>query len=34
MSKAVREFLVDIAENEIISGKKYSCRIEIDDGGD
>ena len=33
MSKAVREFLVDVAENEIISGKKYSCRIEIEDGG-
>lgn len=33
MSKAVREFLVDIAENEIIIGKKYSCRIEIEDGG-
>lgn len=32
MSKAIREFLVDIAENEIISGKKYSCRIEIEDG--
>ena len=33
MIKSVREFLVDIAENEIISGKKYSCRIEVDDGG-
>lgn len=33
MNKAIREFLVDIAENEIISGKKYSCRIEIEDGG-
>jgi hypothetical protein len=32
--KSVREFLVDIAENEIISGKKYSCRIEVEDGGD
>lgn len=33
MIKTVREFLADIAENEIISGKEYSCRIEIDDGG-
>lgn len=34
MSKqTVREFLKDIAENEIISGKEYSLRIPIDDGG-
>lgn len=33
MSKTIREFLADIAENEIISGKKYSCRIEIEDNG-
>ena len=33
MSKAIREFLVGVAENEIIIGKKYSCRIEIEDGG-
>ena len=31
--QSIREFLADIAENEIISGKKYSCRIEIEDGG-
>ena len=29
----VREFLVDIAENCVIPGKKYSVRIEVDDGG-
>lgn len=33
MNKAIREFLVDIAENEIIPGNQYSCRIEIEDGG-
>jgi len=29
----VREFLVSIAQNEIMSGGKYSERIEINDGG-
>jgi len=29
----VREFLVGIAQNEIVAGKKYSERIEINDGG-
>ena len=30
----VREYLVNIAQNEIMAGKKYSERIEINDGGD
>jgi len=30
---SVRDFLVDIAENEIIKDKAYSVRIEVDDGG-
>ena len=30
---SVYEFLVDIAKNEIINGKKYEFRIAIDDGG-
>ena len=29
----VREYLVNIAQNEIMAGKKYSERIEIKDGG-
>ena len=29
----IREFLEDIITNEIIQGKKYSERIEIEDGG-
>lgn len=33
MSDIVRDFLVDIAENHIIVGKKYSLRIKIEDGG-
>lgn len=33
MSDSVRRFLIDIAENHIIPGKKYSIRIEVDDGG-
>lgn len=32
-SQTVRDFLSDIAENDIIPGKKYSLRIEINDGG-
>ena len=32
--QSIRDFLVDIAENDIISGKKYSLRIPIKDGGD
>lgn len=31
--QSIRDFLTDIADNEIISGKKYSHRIEINDGG-
>ena len=31
--QSVRDFLVDIANNEILQGKKYSHRIEIEDGG-
>ena len=34
MSDIVRDFLVDVAENLIISGKPYSLRIELDDGLD
>ncbi len=30
----VRNFLKDIADNEILKSRKYSIRIEIDDGGD
>ena len=30
---SVREFLADVAENEILPNKKYSLRIDIDDGG-
>ena len=31
--KSVREFLEDILTNEIIPGRKYDVRIDIDDGG-
>lgn len=31
--QSVRDFLVDMANNEIVQGEKYSHRIEIDDGG-
>jgi hypothetical protein len=31
--QSVRDFLADMANNEILQGKKYSVRIEIDDGG-
>ena len=30
---SVREFLADIAANEILPNKKYALRIDIDDGG-
>lgn len=33
MKMSVREFLVDIAENEIVKGKPYNLRIPIEDGG-
>lgn len=33
MNTDVRNFLVDIAENELFTGKEYKLRIEIDDGG-
>ena len=33
MSDKIRDFMVDIAENYIVKGKKYSVRIEIKDGG-
>ena len=33
MKTGVREFLVDIAENEIVKNKAYSLRIPIEDGG-
>lgn len=29
----IREFLVDIMDKDIIQGKKYDTRIEIEDGG-
>lgn len=31
--QSVRDFLADVANNEILQGKKYSHRIEIEDGG-
>lgn len=31
--QSVRDFLTDIAANEIVQGKQYSIRIEIEDGG-
>jgi hypothetical protein len=31
--QSIRDFLTDIADNESISGKKYSHRIELEDGG-
>lgn len=34
MKNNIREFLVDIASNEIVKNKQYSLRIPIDDGGD
>lgn len=30
----IRDFLVDIADNEIVQGKSYNVRIEISDGGE
>ena len=30
----VREFLTDLAKNEIIQGKEYHIRFDINDGGD
>lgn len=33
MSKDVREFLADIAANEIMQNESYNLRIPIDDGG-
>jgi hypothetical protein len=29
----VREFLLDLLKNDVIPGKEYSVRIELDDGG-
>lgn len=31
--KAIRDYLADIADNEIVTSKPYSVRIEIKDGG-
>ena len=32
--QSVRDFLADVANNEVLQGKKYSYRIKMNDGGD